>query len=182
MSMERVLMFRESAASLPRGEKGIDRFRIERWGEHYHDPAANLIVLAYDQHGDSQINDQYRTLAGARKFINDIVFQPGCGDFSRQASFVAFDRTTGWMAGIVMASLVAPAVAHISQLCLAPHVRGEGLGYQLLRKAVEALRSAGVRRIGMTVTSDNRTAIELYRRCGFVESRRFHAYVWESLL
>ena len=51
-------------------------------GDHHHELAAGVISLAYADHIDSQINDQYRTVAGARRFIYNIVQFPGCGIFS----------------------------------------------------------------------------------------------------
>ena len=57
---------------------------------------------------------------------------------------------------------------------------GPGLGYELLREAVNALRMHGARRISLTVTSANAEAIKLYQRCGFRDARRFLSYVWEG--
>lgn len=178
---ERVLMrFDVSADLLPGRNLPSGRFRIVPWAEQYHDETAGVIVLAYASHIDSQINDQYRTFAGARKFLGNIVQFPGCGDFSRQGSFLAFDGETGAPAGIVLASFVSREVAHVTQLCIVPRAQGMGLGYELLRQAVLALRAAGALRVSLTVTTANTAAMELYRRCGFRELRRFFAYVWEG--
>jgi ribosomal protein S18 acetylase RimI-like enzyme len=68
----------------------------------------------------------------------------------------------------------------VTQLCVTPHAKGSGLGYELLRNAVAALRAGGAKRISLTVTSANEDAVRLYRRCGFREVRRFFAYVWEG--
>ena len=38
---------------------------------------------------DSEINDQYRTLSGSLRFLNNIVRFPGCGTFDPEGSFVA---------------------------------------------------------------------------------------------
>jgi ribosomal protein S18 acetylase RimI-like enzyme len=156
------------------------RFRIDPWGEHLVDAASSVISLAYIGHLDAQINDQYRTFGGARKFLSNIVQYPGCGSFCRQASFVAVDALTGWAAGVSLCSFVGQDVGHITQLCVTPQTKGLGLGYELLRKSVEALRLAGARRITLTVTSANEEAVRLYERCGFKEMRRFFAYVQES--
>jgi len=156
------------------------RFHIEPWGDHHYDMAATVISLSYIGHVDAQINDQYQTFAGARRFVGNVVQFPGCGAFRRDASFVAVDRVTGWAAGMILCSFVGDSVGHITQLCVTPNVRGTGLGYELLRRSVEALRSAGARRITLTVTTANEEAIRLYERTGFVEMRRFYASVWES--
>jgi ribosomal protein S18 acetylase RimI-like enzyme len=178
---ERLLMILDETAVLGPGRpSAVRRFRIEPWADHLHDSAATVISLAYIGHIDSQINDQYRTFDGAQRFLYNIVQFPGCGAFYRQASFVASDMATGWVAGIVLSSLVADGVAHITQLCVTPHAKGTGLGYELLRRAVMALRTGGAKRISLTVTTANEEAVRLYRRCGFREIRRFFAYVWEG--
>lgn len=178
---ERLLMILDEAVELAPGKQSaMRRFRIEPWADHLHDSAATVISLAYIGHIDSQINDQYRTFDGAHRFLSNIVQFPGCGAFYRLASFVASDLATGWVAGIVLSSFVAPEVAHVTQLCVTPHAKGAGLGYELLRRAVTALRAAGAKRISLTVTAANEEAVRLYRRCGFREVRRFYAYVWEG--
>ena len=178
---ERLLMILDETAVLGPGRpSAARRFRIEPWADHLHDSAATVISLAYIGHIDSQINDQYRTFDGAQRFLYNIVQFPGCGAFYRKASFVASDMASGWVAGIVLSSWVADGVAHITQLCVTPHAKGTGLGYELLRRAVMALRAGGAKRISLTVTTANEEAVRLYRRCGFREVRRFFAYVWEG--
>src|SRR6516164_9437301 len=53
--------------------------RLERWHERYFEPCAKLIYLAYADHIDGDINDQYRTRHGALRFLKNIVLLPGCG-------------------------------------------------------------------------------------------------------
>ena len=50
---------------------------IRRWTEQDYQPAAALITTAYRGHVDSEINDQYRTLSGSLRFLNNIVRFPG---------------------------------------------------------------------------------------------------------
>lgn len=168
-----------SAAPMPIGT-AAGHFHIEPWADHHHESAAGVISLAYLNHIDSRINDQYRTRVGARRFIYNIVQFPGCGTFFKPGSFVAFDLATGWLAGVVLVSFVGDGVGHITQLCVTPAAKGRGLGYELLRKAIETLRMHGAKRISLTVTAANAEAIRLYQRCGFHEVRRFSSYVWES--
>jgi ribosomal protein S18 acetylase RimI-like enzyme len=153
---------------------------IEKWSDHYQDPASNLIAAAYDGHIDSSINDQYRTPAGARRFLYNIVQYPGCGTFFRPASFAAFEAVNGHLCGISLASLVAPECGHITQICVSPSVRGTGIGYALLRRSLTALRDVGCHSASLTVTAANDDAVELYERVGFHTMRRFSAYVWEG--
>jgi ribosomal protein S18 acetylase RimI-like enzyme len=156
------------------------RVYFERWSDHHQEPAAQLIAAAYQGHVDSLINDQYRSIAGARRFLFNIVQYPGCGTFFKPASVAAFDRLTGRMCGICLASLVMPYCGHITQICVAPWVRGAGVGYELLRQSLTLLREAGCRKTSLTVTSSNGEAIKLYEEVGFTTIRNFCAYVWEG--
>jgi len=153
---------------------------IEKWSDHYTDAAAHLITAAYAGHIDSRINDQYRSPAGARRFLYNIVQYPGCGAFYRSASYAAFEASTGRLCGISLASLVAPECGHITQICVAPSVQGTGIGHALLRRSLMTLRELGCRSGSLTVTAANRGAVELYERVGFSTVRRFTAYVWEG--
>jgi ribosomal protein S18 acetylase RimI-like enzyme len=156
------------------------RIYIERWADQYQEPAAQLIAAAYQGHVDSLINDQYRSIAGARRFLFNIVQYPGCGTFYKPASVAAFDRLTGRICGICLASLVMPYCGHITQICVAPSVRGTGVGYELLRQSLTLLREAGCRKTSLTVTASNHEAIKLYEEVGFTTIRKFCAYVWEG--
>ena len=174
---ERVLMTVDATPVTIR--EASPRFRVERWGDHHQEMAATVIALAYGNHVDSRINEQYRTVSGARKFLANIIQYPGCGNFHAESSLVAFDNRTGWVAGMSLASFVGPETEHITQLCVTPQSQGSGLGRELLLRSMEALRQAGAKRITLTVTGANRGALELYRRTGFREMRRFLACIWD---
>lgn len=153
---------------------------IERWSDHHQDAAAHLIAAAYEGHIDSRINDQYRSVEGARRFLYNIVQYPGCGAFYRPASYAAFEAESGRLCGISLASLVALDCGHITQICVSKAVRGTGVGYELLRRSLTTLRDAQCRSASLTVTAANRGALELYEQVGFETLRRFSAYVWEG--
>ncbi|HLY18847.1 MAG TPA: N-acetyltransferase [Bryobacteraceae bacterium] len=163
----------------PRRSPASGGVRVDNWSEQYQEPAAHLIAAAYRGHVDSLINDQYRTVAGARRFLYNIVQYPGCGTFFKPASVAAFDRT-GHICGISLASLVMPQCGHVTQICVAPSVRGAGVGYEMLRQSLSLLRDAGCRKTSLTVTASNREAISLYEKVGFTTVRKFSAYVWEG--
>ena len=57
------------------------QFEIRPWSDQEYQAAAALITAAYRGHVDSEINDQYRTLSGSLRFLNNIVRFPGCGTF-----------------------------------------------------------------------------------------------------
>ena len=62
---------------------------IRPWTEADYQPSAAVITAAYRGHVDAQINDQYHTLSGSLRFLNNIVRFPGCGVFDAESSFVA---------------------------------------------------------------------------------------------
>jgi ribosomal protein S18 acetylase RimI-like enzyme len=153
---------------------------VEKWSDHYHDAAAQLIAAAYAGHIDGRINDQYRTSAGARRFLHNIVQYPGCGAFYRPASLAAFEGVSGRLCGISLASLVTPETGHLTQICVSPSVRGTGIGHELLRQSLTTLREMGCTSASLTVTAANEDAVALYERVGFETIRRFPAFVWEG--
>jgi ribosomal protein S18 acetylase RimI-like enzyme len=153
--------------------------RIEVFSDHDQEAAAQLIADAYHGHIDSRINDQYRSLSGARAFLFNIVQYPGCGSFFRPASFAAFDAA-GRLCGISLASLVAPESGHLTQICVLPECRGFGIGRALIRRSLTRLGELGCRSASLTVTAANQGAVALYQRIGFRVVRRFPAYAWEG--
>ncbi len=166
------------ASRLP--AKQSTSFYVAQWEEWHQEPAAQLIPAAYRGHIDSDINDQYDTVGGARRFLYNIVQYPGCGAFFKPASYVALDRQTGALGGICLSSLVARHSGHITQLCVAPAYRNTGMGYELLRRSLLSLHQAGCEIATLTVTSANREAIRLYERVGFETTRNFRAFVWQG--
>ncbi|MEQ1947220.1 MAG: N-acetyltransferase [Bryobacteraceae bacterium] len=148
------------------------------WTEAHFDASAHLVANAYRRHIDSEINDQYRSPGGARRFLTNIIQYPGCGTFHAPASMAAVDTETGALAGISLASLVAPEAGHVTQLCVAQKYRGRGIGRQLLGRSRTELASSGRHTVSLTVTEENRSAIALYESAGFRLVRRFGAHVW----
>jgi ribosomal protein S18 acetylase RimI-like enzyme len=164
-------------ASLPaRPPEGLT---IARWTESRQDETARLIAAAYRGHVDSRINDQYRSPGGARRFLMNIVQYPGCGNFFGLASYAAVDSATGELRGVSLASLVSFDIGHVTQICVAATERGKALGYELMRHSMLALAAHGCRKVSLTVTASNESAIRLYRQMGFSTVRDFAAYVWE---
>jgi ribosomal protein S18 acetylase RimI-like enzyme len=153
---------------------------FDSWSERRQDEAASLIASAYQGHIDSEINDQYRSPDGARRFLMNIVQFPGCGSFFQPASFVAMEPGSGRLAGICLASLVQADVGHVTQVCVSKAARGTGAGYELIRKSLVALARHGCRKVTLTVTGTNDEAIKLYERMGFHKTRNFSAYVWDT--
>jgi ribosomal protein S18 acetylase RimI-like enzyme len=155
-------------------------FEIRPWSEPEYQPAAAVITAAYRGHVDSEINDQYRTLSGSLRFLNNIVRFPGCGIFDPQASFVVFQHRSRSPVGLILCSQIRPDVGHITQVCVLPEYRSAGLGVALLAATTRSLRERSFQGISLTVTEANDRAIALYARIGFESIRVFDAFVWEG--
>lgn len=153
---------------------------FEPWNDRHQDAAASVIASSYRGHVDADINDQYRTVSGARRFLFNIIQYPGCGTFERNASVVAIDRVSGEVVGVSLASSVARDAGHITQICAAPQVRGLGVGYEMLRQSMAAFERMNYRRCSLTVTAANANAVALYEHTGFRAVHRFPALVWDG--
>lgn len=170
---------RDTAAKLPRARSEIHA-KFAPWAERYQEETAHLVAASYKGHVDSEINDQYRTIPGARHFLTNIIKFPGCGNFSPAASIVAFDDNTGRVCGACLASLVSANSGHITQLCVLPAIRGARLGYELLRQCLTRLAELGCTSMSLTVTCSNVDATRLYESVGFRTQYTFPALVWEG--
>ncbi len=148
--------------------------------EHDYQPAAALITAAYRGHVDSEINDQYRTLSGSFRFLNNIVRFPGCGTFDPEASFVAIHKRARSLVGLILCSRVRQDVGHVTQVCVLTEYRSLGLGELLIAATAGNLRQRKFSLLSLTVTEANARAVTLYRRLGFETKRVFDAFVWEG--
>ncbi len=153
---------------------------IRPWTEADFHPAAAVITAAYRDHVDADINDQYRSLAGSLRFLNNIVRFPGCGIFDAGASRVAVHKASKSVVGVILCSRVKETVGHVTQVCVVPEHRGAGTGEALLAAAAANLESRGFAALSLTVTEANRRAVELYRRLRFEPVKVFDAFVWEG--
>jgi len=153
---------------------------LRRWSEHEYQSAAALITTAYRGHVDSQINDQYRSLSGSLRFLNNIVRFPGCGTFDPESSFAAVHKPSRALVGLILCSRVRDDVGHVTQVCVLPEFRVHRLGESLVAMSVAELRRRNFSLLTLTVTEANERAVALYRRMGFDINRVFDAFVWEG--
>jgi ribosomal protein S18 acetylase RimI-like enzyme len=165
----------KKADAVPSVNSGL---RLDRWNDRYFESCAKLIYLAYANHVDGDINDQYRSRHGALKFLKNIILLPGCGQFLPNASFILRHPGSEDLVGAVLTSEVSPGVGHTTQLCVMPGFQGHGLGRVLMLTAAETLRAQKFTELTLTVTSENRTAVHLYERLGFSTVKSFTAGVW----
>ena len=154
--------------------------RIEPWSDRQFDSAARLIQLAYANHVDGQINDQYCSEAGSLRFLRNIVLLPGCGQFLPEASFMVRPVTGDRPIAMILTSTVAEGVGHTTQVCVMPGYQGSGIGRQLMEHSIQALKRKGYKSLSLTVTTINKRAVELYEHLGFRLVKTFAAGVWQA--
>src|SRR5208282_3442126 len=141
---------------------------------------AAVITTAYRGHVDSEINDQYRTLSGSLRFLNNIVRFPGCGVFDADSSFAAVHKRTHTLIGLILCSRVRNDVGHVTQVCVLPEYRSRRIGESLMAATAGNLRRRNFSLLSLTVTEANARAVALYRRLNFDTKRIFDAFVWEG--
>jgi len=157
-----------------------EEIEIRRWSEQDYQAAASVITTAYRGHIDSEINDQYRTLSGSLRFLNNIVRFPGCGTFDPESSFVAVHKRAHTLVGLILCSRVRSDVGHVTQVCVLPEYRRHGTGESLLGATMANLRQRNFSFLSLTVTEANDRAVELYKHLGFETKRVFDAFMWEG--
>lgn len=153
---------------------------IRPWTEADYQPSAAVITASYRGHVDAQINDQYHALSGSLRFLNNIVRFPGCGIFDTGSSFVALDRRTRTLIGLILCSRVRNDVGHVTQVCVLPDYRSRRIGESLMATTIAALRRRKFSMLSLTVTEANTKAVALYKRMHFDGKRVFDAFVWEG--
>jgi ribosomal protein S18 acetylase RimI-like enzyme len=153
---------------------------IRPWIDADYQPSAAVITAAYRGHVDAQINDQYHTLSGSLRFLNNIVRFPGCGVFDAESSFAALDRKSRSLIGLILCSRVRKDVGHVTQVCILPEYRSRGIGESLLAATQANLRKRNFTLLSLTVTEANERAVALYRRLRYESERIFDAFVWEG--
>jgi len=153
--------------------------KLEVWRPEFYDAAAALIHRCYVGHQDSDINDQYRSVAGSLRFLHNIIRFPGCGIFDASNSWVLRDER-GELKALLLSSRVRKDVAHVTQVCVTPALRGLGLGRLLMQQAARELKRGGGTALSLTVTESNVEALRLYEELGFGVVHRFEAMVWDD--
>ena len=168
---------REDVPPLPTVPEDLE---LRPWRDADFNPAGHLIAEAYRGHLDSFINDQYRSVPGSLRFLHNIVRFPGCGFFDPAASWVLAGPDRAQIAGLLLCSRVREDVGHVTQICVSQRRRHLGLGALLLAECTRELARRSFQALTLTVTAENKNAVDLYRRRGFVTRHSFDAMVWDQ--
>jgi ribosomal-protein-alanine acetyltransferase len=103
----------------------------------------------------------------------------------RRVALVAEESIAGVVVGFAVASLLPPE-AELEMIAVAPTAQRRGLARQIFFSLVAELRTAEVFGIMLEVRATNQSALELYRRLGFVVTGRrpryYHDPVEDAIL
>jgi RimJ/RimL family protein N-acetyltransferase len=179
----RVWVRREDAADLDRLEPAVSppaaasppagvRIRAASPGD-----AARFLTLYRDIVAEDRFLRIERVLRSARETRRRFRHSRTSHDAFLLA--VEGERIVGW---ISMAREPFAVIRHVATfgMAVAGDRRGRGIGAALLAEALRWAREVGVEKVELSVFPENRTALALYRRYGFVEEGRLRRHSRKS--
>lgn len=109
-----------------------------------------------------------------------------CGTFQPFAASYRPGRDRLWVAetdsGVPAGSIAivghTETVAQLRWFLLEPSYRGRGLGQRMLKEALKFCRERGYRQVFLLTTSDQQTAIQMYKKAGFVNTDNKPVQMW----
>ncbi len=140
---------------------------------------SEMAALMQDAHrdgADAVMNELYRTSAGCRALLNNIVRQSGCGRSLTEASSVARESASDLPAGFAIVTEIGRRHGHLAQLAVAPMFQGQGVGHRLLAHTFSRLADLGLDTLSLMVSHGNERAMALYRSMGFEPTYRFPVF------
>lgn len=133
------------------------------WEERLLEAHAEVKYASFHIEVDSAVFPSLGDREGCYRLMQEIRRKPG---FLRDATWLVACRT-GYC-GTVQGIRDRTGVGAIQNLGVTPIHRGRGLGTALLLHALDGFRRAGLGRAFLEVTAQNDSAVQLYRRLGFV--------------
>jgi ribosomal protein S18 acetylase RimI-like enzyme len=139
---------------------------MRRWRADDAVAAAALLASAYGEPQPARPFAPRGTAEEWREYVGQLAVGAGCGMMMPDSTLVVPGELEG-IAGLVLVTRLAPATAHIAQICVAPPVQRQGLGRRLLRAACANAGAAGCDRMTLFVEAGNARARDLYADLGF---------------
>jgi len=143
-------------------------YRLVPWDGSLLEAHAEVKFLSFRDEIDANVFPCFNELAGCQRLMGEISRKEG---FLPEATWLAV--STGREAGRQRACGTIQGVRDrsgkgaVQNLGITPGHRNRGLGTSMLFRALEGFRQAGLSRVYLEVTANNRGAIQLYRRLGF---------------
>jgi GNAT superfamily N-acetyltransferase len=145
------------------------RYRLLAWAPQLLEAHAQAKYQSFRDEIDAHVFPCLGDPAGCLRLMQEIAAKPG---FLPGATWLAvYDdpETAGWSdyVGTIQGLDTEQGCGSIQNLGVVPAHRGRGLAKCLLRQALDGFRRAGLLRVSLEVTAENRAAIRLYRDHGF---------------
>lgn len=99
-------------------------------------------------------------------YLDGLLRGTACGTFLPDLSRVETNEA-GAVVGLVLATDLGPATAHVAQVVVDPSVRGQGMATRLLAHVRDAAARRGYAQLTLLVSGDSAGASALYDRMGF---------------
>ncbi|WP_052309916.1 GNAT family N-acetyltransferase [Methanocella arvoryzae] len=172
IELERISMLRENDSSysdkpLPEG------IEIQPWSDAFLLEAGQLL-FAEANPVDRQIYPQLKSLEGTVGQLSKITCN-FYGNFLPSQSMVALQD--GKLIGLLLATEFGNELILIAEIAVAKSHRGRGIASAMLGRLIRSSAVLGKRQMELVVNSQNREAIRLYERKGFLSSVTFKQYI-----
>jgi hypothetical protein len=143
-------------------------YRMLPWRADLLEIHAQTKFLSFADEIDSHVFPCLGDPEGCLRLMREIAAKPG---FLPEATWLAVydDPATAQpdYCGTIQGIDTQNGFGSIQNLGVVPSHRGRGLGRRLLRHALDGFWQAGLTRVSLEVTAENRSAIRLYRQQGF---------------
>ena len=148
------------------------RFRFLPWDESLLDGFARAKYLSFRHELDTNVFPCLGEYEGCRRLMGEIANKPG---FLPGATWLAVRSNVPGgrleYCGTVQGVCDDRGWGAIQNLGVVPAFRRDGLGMNLLLRALDGFYRAGARRAWLEVTAQNNRAVRLYRRAGFITTK-----------
>lgn len=171
--MRRHLYMAAALGATSRRTAGGHNAVLRSWRPDDAADAVRLLADAYRGESAAECFAPHGRLEEWARYVGQLLHTPGCGHFLPVGTAVARERLWNTLAGLAMVTDLAPGVAHLAQMAVAPTMRGTGLGARLLAHAMDAAADAGRHTMTLLVAEDNAPARRLYESAGFTERAAF---------
>jgi ribosomal protein S18 acetylase RimI-like enzyme len=137
-----------------------------------------MLYQSFSGTADGEFYEQYRSPGQCRAYLKQIIDSPFC-DFRN--SWIARSARDSRIIGFALCHFWPGTCGlYLEQFAVHPHFQGQGVGRILFSRLAAAVGQAGIRRIILTVTSNNLAARNLYRSLGARVLDTEMAYAWTN--
>jgi ribosomal protein S18 acetylase RimI-like enzyme len=138
------------------------------WHRRFLDRHSQVKHASFQGEVDSLVFPCLGQLHGCRKLMREICRQ---SSFLAEATWLITFRFDDWSHITDFATIQglgkSPTLGAIQNVGVVPEHRGQGLGRALVLRALAGFRSAGLKRVYLEVTAENKQAVALYQSIGF---------------